>query len=103
MEDTEVIDEIDLQRAEAFKELCLALARTDNPDLIADFMKSLLTPTEFRGVSSRWALVREIDAGTTQREIARKLGLSLCKITRGSRELKKPNSPFKKMIDISQE
>ncbi|HKL85333.1 MAG TPA: Trp family transcriptional regulator [Treponemataceae bacterium] len=97
------MEENEIQRAVAFEELCLALARTDNPDLIADFMKCLLTPTELAGVSSRWALVREIDSGTTQREIARKLGLSLCKITRGSRELKKPDSPFKKMIDISQQ
>ncbi|NLK61659.1 MAG: transcriptional regulator, partial [Treponema sp.] len=40
------------------------------------------------------------DVGTTQREIAKKMGLSLCKITRGSRELKKEDSPFKKMIDL---
>ncbi len=84
---------------EAFAELCFALARTDDQGLIGDFLSGLLTPTEKREVSARWALVREIDAGTTQREIARKMRLSLCKITRGSKELKKENSPFKKMID----
>ena len=45
--------------------------------------------------------MREIDKGTTQREIARKYGMSLCKITRGSRELKKPNSAFRRMLDIA--
>lgn len=87
-------------RQDAYDELCEALARSDDPALIADFLSCLLTPTELAEVSSRWALVREIDAGTTQREIARKMGLSLCKITRGSRELKKEQSPFKRMIDI---
>jgi len=87
-------------RQDAYGELCEALARSDDPGLIADFLSCLLTPTELAEVSSRWALVREIDAGTTQREIARKMGLSLCKITRGSRELKKDKSPFKRMIDI---
>lgn len=83
----------------AFGELCEALARTDDAGLIGEFLAGLLTPTEKREVSARWALVREIDAGTTQREIARKMRLSLCKITRGSKELKKENSPFKRMID----
>jgi TrpR family trp operon transcriptional repressor len=90
-------------RQDAYDELCAALARSDDPALIADFLACLLTPTELAEVSSRWALVREIDAGTTQREIARKMGLSLCKITRGSRELKKEDSPFKRMIDIYRE
>lgn len=84
----------------AFKELCEALSEAGDPRLIGDFLACLLTPTELAEVSSRWALVREINAGTTQREIARSMGLSLCKITRGSRELKKENSPFKRMIGI---
>lgn len=85
---------------EAFDELCGALAEADDPALIAQFLECLLTPTELAEVRSRWALVRKIDSGMTQREIARTMGLSLCKITRGSRELKKENSPFKQMIDI---
>ncbi len=84
----------------AFEELSEALARADDPSLVKDFLSCLLTPTELRAVSTRWALVREIDSGTTQREIAKKMGLSLCKITRGSRELKKADSPFKRMIDL---
>lgn len=100
MEETRELDsESDLILTEAFDELCAVLAKTADQTLIADFLSGLLTPTEKREVSARWALVREIDAGTTQREIARKMRLSLCKITRGSKELKKENSPFKRMID----
>ena len=84
----------------ALEELCTALSRAKDPSVISEFLSCLLTPSELLEISSRWALVRDIDAGTTQREIARKMGLSLCKITRGSRELKKINSPFKRMIDI---
>jgi TrpR family trp operon transcriptional repressor len=32
----------------------------------------------------------------SQRGIAKDLGISLCKITRGFRELKKPNSAFRR-------
>lgn len=94
------MEESERIQTQAMQELCMALAEADNPDLINGFLKCLLTPTELQEVVLRWALVREIDKGTTQREIARKMGLSLCKITRGSRELKKENSPFKQLIDI---
>ena len=45
-------------------------------------------------------LVKDIDAGVTQREIAKKYGMSLCKITRGSKELNKPDSAFRKMLEL---
>ena len=84
---------------DAIKELSETLASTDDPALIKDFLESILTPNEISEVSSRWELVKQIDEGISQRKIAENLGLSLCKITRGSRELKKEESSFKKMID----
>ena len=85
------------------EELSLALSRADDPRLIRDFLQSLLTPNEVQEVSFRWALVTLIDEGMSQRNIAKKLGLSLCKITRGSKELQKEASPFAAMIDIYRE
>lgn len=84
----------------AFKELVLALSRTSDGALIEDFLKSLLTDNEIYEISSRWALVKLIDSGVTQRQISRDLGLSLCKITRGSKELKKEESSFRKMLNL---
>ncbi len=84
----------------AMKELVSVLTSVDDPELMEGFLFGLLTKAEVKEIATRWALVREIEAGTTQREIARKYSLSLCKITRGSRELKKENSPFKRMIEI---
>lgn len=85
---------------QAFKELVLALSRTDDSELIEEFLRSLLTDNEVYEVSSRWALVKLIDSGMTQRQISRDLGLSLCKITRGSKELKKEDSSFRKMLNL---
>jgi TrpR family trp operon transcriptional repressor len=79
-------------------ELALALARTGDAALIGDFLRCILTPAETADIAARWALVKELDAGRSQREIAKNLGISLCKITRGSRELKKPNSAFRLML-----
>jgi TrpR family trp operon transcriptional repressor len=80
-------------------ELASALAGTGDPGLIGDFLHCLLTPAEIADIATRWALVKELKSKTPQREIARDLGISLCKITRGSRELKKPGSAFQRMLE----
>ncbi|MCU0822125.1 MAG: trp operon repressor [Spirochaetes bacterium] len=81
------------------KEISKILAKTDNEKIIEKFLESILTEKEINDISSRWELVKMLDEGVSQRKISEKLGLSLCKITRGSRELKKRDSSFKKMID----
>jgi TrpR family trp operon transcriptional repressor len=85
--------------SEAVRELSAALAVTEDKKEIEEFFYSLLTKAEVKAIAARWTLVKEIARGTPQRDIARKYALSLCKITRGSRELKKENSPFRYMID----
>jgi TrpR family trp operon transcriptional repressor len=82
-------------------ELARTLSATGDSVLIEDFLRCLLTPAETADIAARWALVKALKEKTPQREIARSLGLSLCKITRGSRELKKPNSAFQRILDIS--
>ena len=82
-------------------ELANALANTKDPQLIKDFLSRLLTPAETADIASRWALVKALEAKIPQREISKTLGLSLCKITRGSREMKNPNQAFQKLLTAS--
>lgn len=82
-------------------DLSQAMAETDDRGLIEDFLRCLLTPAETADIAARWALVKALDKKIPQRDIARDLGLSLCRITRGSRELKKENSAFLRMIVLS--
>ncbi len=89
----EVIDQ-------TIRELCRILKKSDDENFIYDFFKCLFTPPELKDFANRWLLVKELDKGTTQREIAKKYGMSLCKITRGSRELAKADSAFRKLLDI---
>jgi len=81
-------------------ELAQLLARTDDPRLVEAVLAALLTPSEAHDLSARWELVKRLEAGETQRQIAKELHLSLCKITRGSRELKKPDSAFKALLRL---
>ncbi|MDR1863306.1 MAG: trp operon repressor [Treponema sp.] len=85
---------------ENLSEMARTLAKTSNGELIESFLRCLLTPAETADIAARWALVKALDQKTPQREIAKELGLSLCKITRGSRELKKPGSGFEKMLRV---
>jgi TrpR family trp operon transcriptional repressor len=88
---------------ENLAELAGTLAKTNDRRLIEDFFRCLLTPAEIADVAARWALVKSLDRKIPQRTIAKTLGLSLCKITRGSRELKKPNSAFRRILNLLHE
>jgi TrpR family trp operon transcriptional repressor len=95
-----IMDINDFRVEENLGELSRILAKTQEPELIESFFRRLLTPAEIADIAARWALVKALDAGMSQREIAKNLGLSLCKITRGSRELKKPDSAFRYMLEL---
>lgn len=82
------------------REMARALSRVDDTRLIDGFLESILTPREVRELAGRWELVKRLAAGESQRAIARQLHMSLCKITRGSRELKKPRSPLRRMLKL---
>jgi TrpR family trp operon transcriptional repressor len=86
-------------RPRPLREMSRALARIHDPALIGGFLESILTPREVRDLAGRWELVKLLAQGRSQRSIARGLHMSLCKITRGSRELKKPRSALKKVVE----
>lgn len=81
-------------------EISNLLSRINDPDLIEDFFHQILTPAEINTLDKRWELLKMLDRGISQRFIARQLHISLCKITRGSRELKKNNSAIKKLLSM---
>lgn len=85
---------------ESYNELITLISKIEDRKLLEEIFGCLFTPTERRGFAERWQLVKELKAGTTQREIARKYNMSLCKITRGSKELQKPDSAFLKMLKM---
>lgn len=80
------------------EELSEIISKINEPELISEFFKEILTPREYEEIAKRWMLVKKLDKGISQRQIASDLGISLCKITRGSRELKKEDSAFKEFI-----
>lgn len=79
-------------------ELANVLTEIDDPQLMKRFIGELFTPAEIQDMALRWRLMNLLHEGTPQRTIAKRLGISLCKITRGSKVLKRRNSASKKIL-----
>ena len=62
------------------------------------FVRCLLTPREILDISSRWEIFKLLSEEVSQRKIAGRLGVSLCKVTRGSREMKEHRNVITDMI-----
>ncbi|MBF0573327.1 MAG: transcriptional regulator [Desulfamplus sp.] len=76
-----------------------AIISIDDIDDLKSFFDEMLTQGELEDLSLRWKLLKELQSGMTQRKIAEKYGISLCKITRGSKILKKENSVVLKILN----
>lgn len=48
----------------------------------------MFTAAEIRDLALRWEILKLLEAGMPQRRISARLGVSLCKITRGARVLR---------------
>jgi TrpR family transcriptional regulator, trp operon repressor len=66
-------------------------------------IRQVITDKEFVDISKRWDIAKMLQKGTTQRKIASEMGVSLCKITRISRELKRPHSAIRKAVEMQNE
>ncbi|OMH38878.1 Trp family transcriptional regulator [Motiliproteus sp. MSK22-1] len=70
------------------QELISHLLEAKNPDSMEKVLHSLLTPSEFHEISKRLQIIKLLQAGMPQRQIAEKLGVGIATVTRGSRALK---------------
>ena len=81
------------------RELATAFTMIETPEEMEQTFIDFLTVSEQRDLYSRWLIFKMLEQGLTQREISRELGVSLCKITRGSRFLKSPRTIVHRLLD----
>lgn len=84
---------------DAKKELIQLIASISDEAEMEGLLTELLSPAELRDIALRWQLLVELYQGQSQRSIAAKHGMSLCKITRGSKQLKKEDSVTGKLLE----
>lgn len=74
------------------RRLAEVFAGIEDPLRMAAFFAEIFTPAEIDDLVLRWRLLEMLYSGRSQRDIASELGISLCKITRGSRILRRGGS-----------
>ena len=79
-------------------ELCSVLCDIRQPDRMKSFLEEILTPSERSDLALRWQLMKMLQEGVPQRQIAAELRISLCKITRGAKILKNNQSLSKQYL-----
>ncbi|MFW5807861.1 MAG: Trp family transcriptional regulator [Spirochaetota bacterium] len=79
-------------------EIASLLAGMESGETVENFLREILTPSELKDIALRWALMKRLANGHSQREIASELGISLCKITRGARILKDEKSVSRSVL-----
>jgi TrpR family transcriptional regulator, trp operon repressor len=71
----------------AHRDLYRLFASIETPEEAKLLLEDILTPQELASVAERWQEIQLLAKGMTQRDVAKKLGVSISKVTRGSRML----------------
>lgn len=77
---------------EYFDELLDHFSALETRDQIARALNGLLTPSELSEICKRLQILKLLEEGVPQREIARRLGVGIATVTRGSRALQADES-----------
>ncbi len=70
--------------------LLQSLCTIRTPEEMRRVLGDLLTRSEYNALLKRWSILCLLRDGVSQRETARRIGGSLCNVTRGARLLRDP-------------
>ena len=87
---------------DSLTEICNSVNQLSSVDEIKSFFKEILSEKELEDVQLRWELMKKLKDGEPQRNIAKELHVSLCKITRGAKILKQPEGIINKILSAEQ-
>ena len=79
-------------------ELCGIFTRLKKRRNALIFLKDILTPRELASVVERWQIVKRLVQGKPHREISKELNVSIDKVTRGAKALRKSHGGWKIML-----
>ncbi len=79
-------------------ELLKIITEISSEEEMNKLFEEIFTTKEKYDLALRWRLMKDLYNSVPQREIAHNLGISLCKITRGSKILKQEESICRNLI-----
>ena len=82
----------------AYEDMLRVFTAIESPEEMRALFVDVFTDAEIEDFLLRWLLMDDLKKGKSQRDIAKDRGISLCKITRGSKMLKKKEGFMKKLL-----
>lgn len=83
---------------DAYDDLIKVFTDVKDPEEMKALFEDMFTEAEIKDLRIRWKLMNDLYNHIPQRTIAKDLGISLCRITRGSRMLKKKDGFVRKTL-----
>ncbi len=80
-------------------DLIAVLASLDEDPSLRLLLSDLLTPAEKKALTERWAIVKNLAAGSSQREVRDAVGVSISTVSRGARQLRYGHGGFELAFD----
>ncbi len=81
-------------------DLLAVLAELDDTDHVSALLGDILTPSELEAVAERWAIVKLLAAGYSQRRVRDEVGCSVTTVSRGNRQLRYGDGGFTRAFDV---
>ena len=70
-----------------------------SPKFLHEFLEDLLTRAEYKDLALRWQIVKMLERGLPQRDIAKRLKISVATVIRGSKEMVNKRGGFHSMLN----
>lgn len=82
----------------AYEDILSVVSSIDDKNELRKLFDDLFTDAEIADFVLRWLLMDDLKRGKSQRDIAKNRNISLCKITRGSKMLKKKDGFMRALL-----
>ncbi len=83
---------------ESYDDLMKVFSEVKSEEDMKSLFADIFTPAEIKDFTIRWKLMNDLMEGKPQRKIASDLRISLCRITRGSKMLKKRDGYVSRLL-----
>ncbi len=71
-----------------------------NSKTLSSFLNDLLSPEELAVLPMRWQIIKRLNQGQPQHEIAKELGIGVATVTRGSKMLQNKKGGFYQILKM---